>query len=135
MRKILFVCEYNACRSQMAEGLARHLFPKTVSVQSAGLYPGAVHAWTIEVMREIGIDISSYRSKQLEAVAGETYDYVVILAEPAAEATRTIQVKKRLLWLYPDPARAPGSAEQVKAALRRVRDALKARIEALAISV
>lgn len=133
--KILFICEYNACRSQMAEGIARNLLPKTVSVQSAGLYPGEVHDWTIEVMNEIGIDIASHRSKKLEAVAGETYDYVVILAEPAVEATRTIQWKKRLPWFHPDPARKPGSAEEVKIEIRRVRDALKAQIEELAASL
>lgn len=132
---ILFVCEYNACRSQMAEGLARNLLPKTVSVHSAGLYPGAVHAWTIEVMGEIGIDISAHRSKRLESVCGATYDYVVILAEPAMEATRVIRAKQRLPWFHPDPAREPGDEEAVKAALRRVRDALKAQIEAFARSV
>lgn len=133
--KILFVCEYNACRSQMAEGLARHIFPKTVSAQSAGLYPGEVHAWTIEVMREIGINISSHRSKKLEAIAGETYDYVVVLAEPAVEATRMIQSNKLLSWFHPDPAKEPGNAENVKMEIRRVRDALKTQIEEFAISL
>ena len=133
--KILFVCEYNACRSQMAEGIARHILPETVSVQSAGLHPGEVHAWTIDVMREIGIDISSNRSKKLEAVAGDTYDYVVILAEPAVESTQVIQAKKRLPWFHPDPAKEPGSAEEVKMEIRRVRDALKAQIEVLATSL
>jgi len=127
--KILFVCEYNACRSQIAEGLARYFLPKTVLVQSAGLYPGEVHDWTIEVMREIGIDISSYRSKRLEDVSGETYDYVIILAEPAVEATQTIKAKKRLPWFHPDPAKEPGSADEVKVAIRRVRDSLKNQIE------
>ena len=127
--RILFVCEYNACRSQMAEGIARHLFPKTVSVVSAGLYPGEVHAWTIEVMKEIEIDISLHRSKQLEAVSGETFDYVVILAKPAADATQIIKAKNRLSWFYPDPACEPGSAEEVKTKMRRVRDAIKAQIE------
>lgn len=130
--KILFICEYNACRSQMAEGLARQLLPKTVLVQSAGLYPGEVHVWTIEVMNEIGIDISAYRSKRLESVCGETYDYVVILAEPAVEATQMIQVKNRLPWFHRDPAKEPGSVEAVKAEIRRVRDALKTQIEAFA---
>lgn len=133
--KMLFICEYNACRSQMAEGIARHLLPKTVSVHSAGLYPGEVHAWTIEVMNEIGIDISSHRSKRLESVCDETYDYVVVLAEPAVEATRVIQAKKRLPWFHPDPAKEPGSVETVKAEIRRVRDALKAQIEEFAISL
>lgn len=127
--KIIFVCEYNACRSQMAEGIARHLLPKTTSVRSAGLYPGEVHAWTIEVMGEIGIDISSHRSKRLESMLSEAYDCLVILAEPAVEATQVIDAKKCLFWFHPDPAKEPGSAEKVKIEIRRVRDALKAQIE------
>lgn len=127
---MLFVCEYNACRSQMAEGIARHVLPKTVSVHSAGLYPGEVHAWTIEVMHEIGIDISSHRSKKLEAVAAEPFDVVAILAEPAVEATRVIRATERLRWFYPDPAKEPGSETVVKQRLRRVRDALQVQIEA-----
>lgn len=133
--EILFICEYNACRSQMAEGIALHIFPETVSVRSAGLYPGEVHIWTIEAMGEIGIDISAHQSKQLESVCGKTYDYVIILAEPAMEATRVIQAKNRLPWFHPDPAKETGSVETVKAEIRRVRDALKAQIEAFAISL
>lgn len=127
--RILFVCEYNACRSQMAEGLARHLLPPTVSVQSAGLYPGTVHACTIDVMREIGIDISTHRSKQLAAVAGTRFDYLVVLASPASAATRHLHAAQRLDWSYPDPALAVGSPQDVKAAIRGVREALTARIK------
>lgn len=125
---MLFVCEYNACRSQMAEGIARRLLPETVSVQSAGLYPGEVHVWTIEVMHEIGIDLSSHRSKKLEAVAAESFDVVAILAEPAVKATRVIHAKERLLWFYPDPAKESGGERDVKQRLRRVRDALQVQI-------
>ena len=68
-------------------------------------------------------------------MCGEAYDYVVILAEPAVEATQVIQAKKRLPWFHPDPAKEPGSAEEVKMEIRRVRDALKAQIEVLATSL
>ena len=128
MRKILFVCEYNACRSQMAEGLARHLRLENVSVQSAGLYPGKVNTLTIEVMREIGIDISSHQSKLLEVVEGDSFDYLIVLAEPAVQPTRYLDADHRLEWFYPDPAKTEGSPEMVRAAIRRVRDALKAQI-------
>ena len=129
MGKILFVCEYNACRSQMAEGLARRLLPPTVSAESAGLYPGEVNALTIEVMREIGVDLAPHRSKRLEAVAGSEFDWLVLLAEPAVEATRGIRAKKRLHWFHPDPAKTVGDRETIKAAIRRVRDELKTQIE------
>ena len=119
----------------MAEGLARAILPTTVSVESAGLYPGEVHPWTIEVMREIGIDITSHRSKKLEAVSGESYDTIVILAEPTVEATQIIQANKRLHWFHPDPAKDPGTEEEVKTRLRRVRDEIKDRIETWAVTL
>ncbi|MDO8519244.1 MAG: arsenate reductase ArsC, partial [Deltaproteobacteria bacterium] len=125
--KILFICEYNACRSQMAEGIARHLLPKTVSVASAGLYPGELNQWTIDVMNEIGIDISSHRSKKLEIVADDTYDYIITLAEPASAAVRALAAKNHLSWFHPDPAAELGGAEEVKAKIRGVRDALRKR--------
>ncbi|MBI4374415.1 MAG: arsenate reductase ArsC, partial [Deltaproteobacteria bacterium] len=84
--KILFVCEYNACRSQMAEGLARAFLPESFSITSAGLYPGELNRVTIEVMREIGIDISNQRSKLLAEVKDKRFDRVVVLAKPAWEA-------------------------------------------------
>jgi protein-tyrosine-phosphatase len=83
-------------------------------------------------MSEIGIDISLHRSKRLHVVSGEAYDYVVILAEPAAEAIQAIEAKIRLPWFHPDPACEPGSEEEVKAKIRRVRDALKTQIETFA---
>lgn len=127
--KILFVCEYNACRSQMAEGLARNLLPPGTEVRSAGLYPGEVNRLTIEVMWEIGIDISRQRSKLLSEVSRVVFDYLVILAEPAIEATLGISANERLHWLFDDPVRNPGDPEVLKQGVREVRDRLKEEIE------
>lgn len=113
----------------MAEGLARALLPEPAIVQSAGLYPGEVNILTIEVMREIGIDISTHRPKLLKAVEKDRFDYLIVLAEPAVQATRSLDAAHRLDWLYPDPAKTEGSPETVKAAIRVVRDALKTQIE------
>lgn len=129
--KILFVCEYNACRSQMAEGLARALLPPSALVKSAGLYPAQVDQLTAEVMREIDINLSNHFSKPLQAVSEHEYDYLVLLAEPTAERTNAIRCKQRLLWFFPDPVKEPDKTEVVKEKIRAVRDVLKTRIEAL----
>ncbi|MDO8644380.1 MAG: arsenate reductase ArsC, partial [bacterium] len=121
--KILFICEYNACRSQMAEGIARHLLPKTALIQSAGLYPGEVNQLTIEVMREVGIDISSHQSKQLKVIERDHFDAVIVLAKPAAREVRHLDADHRFDWFYPDPVKTEGDSEMVKAVIRQVRDA------------
>ncbi|MDO8462012.1 MAG: arsenate reductase ArsC [Deltaproteobacteria bacterium] len=126
--KILFVCEYNACRSQMAEGLARTLLPNSFSIMSAGLYPGELNPITIEVMKEIGIDISHQRSKLLVEVKDKRFDRVVVLAEPAWKAIEMLNADHKLLWPFPDPASDPGDVETVKGRIRTVRDQLKERI-------
>lgn len=112
----------------MAEGLARALLPQSFSIMSAGLYPGELNPITIEVMKEIGIDISHQRSKLLAEVKDKRFDQVVVLAEPAWEAVETLTMDLKTLWPFPDPARDPGDTEMVKGRIRRVRDQLKERI-------
>ncbi len=126
--KILFVCEYNACRSQIAEGLARALLPENFSITSAGIYPGELNWVTIEVMKEIGIDISTQRSKLLAEVLDRRFDQVIVLAEAAWRAVEMLKTDHKLLWPFPDPACDPGDAEAVKGRIRRVRDQLRERI-------
>ncbi|HEX5037813.1 MAG TPA: arsenate reductase ArsC [bacterium] len=123
--RILFVCEYNACRSQIAEGLARAFLPPEHSVVSAGLYPGRVHELTVEVMKEIGIDISGHWSKRLPEVSGESFDLAVVLAEPAADSVRAIGAKKTVVMHVPDPASEPATDQVLKQRLRDCRDGLR----------
>lgn len=129
---ILFVCEYNACRSQMAEGLARKLLPEGFSFHSAGLHPGELNKITVEVMQEIGVDLSGQYSKRLAAVEDIFFDLVVVLAEPAWKAVQEIQAKQRVLWHFPDPVAKPGSSEELKERIRTVRDGIKGRVQQLA---
>jgi arsenate reductase len=125
---VLFVCEYNACRSQMAEGWARVLLPDRVSVHSAGIHPGEVNHLTVEVMSEVGVDLSSHRSKRLHEVAHMDFDLVVVLAEPAFAPVSVLKAKESLLWAFPDPVAIPGDPEDLKGKIRAVRDALKEKI-------
>lgn len=130
--KILFVCEYNACRSQMAEGLARKLLPENYSIHSAGLHPGELNQITVGVMQEIGVDLSGQYSKRLVEVKDICFDLAVVLAEPAWEAVQEIQAKQRVLWHFYDPVAKPGSFEELKEKIRIVRDGIKERIQQLA---
>lgn len=130
MRKILFLCVANSARSQMAEGLARSLFPDEVKVTSAGSAPSAVNPYAVEAMAEIGIDISGQRSKSVEEVDLERLDLVVTLC--AEEVCPVLPGRvKRLHWPIPDPASKDASipAEEMRARFRRARDEIKARLE------
>jgi len=126
--KILFVCEYNACRSQIAEGLARASLPSGHFVASAGLYPGKVHPFTVEVMKEIGIDISGHWSKRLHDISDRTFDLAVVLAEPALDPVLAIGAKKTILMAVADPAALPGTNEILRQRLRACRDDLRKRL-------
>ncbi|MBI2346444.1 MAG: arsenate reductase ArsC [Deltaproteobacteria bacterium] len=128
MPTICFVCDYNACRSQMGEALGRVLLPEQFAVCSAGLYPGTVNTLTTEVMQEIGVDLSSQTSKTLEAVPMDRMDCVVVLAEPALEPCKAHGAKQIVYWPFSDPLRAPGDDAAVKDAVRQVRDTLHERI-------
>lgn len=131
-KKILFLCTANSCRSQMAEGLARRLAPKSVKIYSAGTEPKTVHPLAIKVMKEIGTDISAQRSKGLEEIPLESIDLVVTLCGEAAESCPTLPKKTDLLhWPLPDPASARGSEEEVLKTFRSVRDEIRARVEEL----
>ena len=131
MKSILFVCEYNACRSQMAEGIARALFPKHCEIQSAGLHPGTLNDLTVKVTREIDIDISKHYSKRLKQVSDIHFDLVVVLAEPAWEPTSILKAHHKILWALEDPVAMPGEEEWQKEKIRKVRDAIKENIEKL----
>ena len=129
--KILFICEYNACRSQMAEGIARTLFPENWEIQSAGVHRGSLNELTVEVTREINIDISSHYSKQLAAVSDNHFDLVIVLAEPAWEAASILKGRKKILWALEDPVAIPGDKEWLKEKIRKVRDAIRGNLEKL----
>jgi len=126
---LVFLCVANSARSQMAEGLARTLFGSLVRVQSAGSAPTRVDPHAIDVMREIGIDVSGQRSKSVDAIDPASIDAVITLC---AEEVCPVWPGgfARMHWPLPDPARAePGaSAASVAAQFRAVRDELRLRL-------
>ncbi|MBI4524132.1 MAG: arsenate reductase ArsC [Deltaproteobacteria bacterium] len=127
--KILFVCTGNSCRSQMAEGLAR---AAGVTAYSAGTEPaGYVHPLAVQVMGEIGINISGQKSKPLELNMAKDMDAVITVCGEAEEACPVVPHTNRLHWPISDPAKAVGTPEEVVGVFRAVRDDIARRVNEL----
>ena len=127
-RRILFLCTANSARSQIAEGLARHLGGEGLVVESAGAEPSFVHPLAKRVLAEVGIDSAGQRSKSLAEFADQPFDDVVTVCDRAAQSCPVFPGSgRRTHWSLPDPT-AVGDEEQQLAAFRRVRDELAARL-------
>jgi arsenate reductase len=129
--RILVICTGNSARSQMAEGLFRHLGGDQVTVQSAGSDPALrVHPLAVRVMAEIGIGIASHQPKPISDFTGQSFDYVIAVCSQAAESCPVFPgPARRLNWFYDDPAAVEGSEGDRLAAFRAVRDDLASRIQ------
>lgn len=128
-RRVLFLCTHNSARSQMAEGLLRHLAGDRFDAYSAGTEATVVRPLAIRAMAELGIDISGHESKTLDRYLGEPFDAVVTVCDQAAEACPVFPgAKERLHWSFPDPSKATGTEAEQLAVYRDVRDAIRARI-------
>lgn len=130
MKRVLFICTGNSARSQMAEGWLEHLAGDRFLVSSAGTHPSRVHPLAIEVMREVGVDISHHRSKSVETFWGEPFDYVITVCDAAREACPVFpHAGVQLHWSFPDPATGEGTLDEQLARFRSVRDAIRRQIE------
>ncbi|HEY8203141.1 MAG TPA: arsenate reductase ArsC [Pyrinomonadaceae bacterium] len=128
-KRVLVICTGNVARSQMAEGLLRHLAGDKTEVFSAGLIPSYVRPNAIAVMKEVGIDISHHRSKSLNEFIDTPFDYVITVCDHAAQYCPTLPGEaKRIHWSIKDPV-VIGDDEAQLEAFRRARDDLKGRIE------
>ena len=127
---VLILCTGNSARSQMAEGLLRNLAEDRFEVVSAGTRPGTVRPEAIQVMKEIGIDISGHRSKSVEEFAGREFDYVLTVCDHARDACPVFPgVSRRVHWSFEDPAAVDGSEETRLAAFRRIRNQIRDRFQ------
>jgi arsenate reductase len=130
--KLLFLCTGNACRSQMAEGWARHLKSDTIEAYSAGVWPTTVSTKAIQVMAEAGVDISSHVSKHAYAYLGMDFDFVITLCDLARRDCPIFDAKTRLVHKpFRDPFTVTGSTEEVLDAFREARDEIRAFVETL----
>ena len=133
MKKVLFLCVANSARSQMAEGLGRHILGPDVEVLSAGSQPSKVNPYAIEAMRELGIDISGHHSKSVDVVNAAAIDLVITLC--ADEVCPVLPGRvQRLHWPIPDPATSDPtvSPDQMRERFRTAREEIRARITGLA---
>jgi arsenate reductase len=128
--KVLFLCTGNSARSQMAEGYLRHAAGDEFEALSAGIEPKGLNPLAIEAMREIGIDISTQRSKDVREFLGQPIAYVITVCDNARERCPIFPLTYRFLhWSFDDPAAAQGAQEERLAVFRRVRDELRRRID------
>ena len=129
-KTVMFLCTGNSARSQMAEGLLRHIAGDRFEVASAGVSPTKVRPEAIEVMREIGVDISQQRSKAVDDFVGREFDYVITVCDNANEQCPIFPGRtNRLHWSFDDPAAVEGEEDTRLAVFRRVRDEILHRIQ------
>ncbi len=128
--RVLFLCTGNSCRSQMAEGLGRHLKGDVIAVSSAGIEKRGLDPRAVAVMREIGIDIASQRSKTVAELGAGEFDYVVTVCSHAHETCPYFPARTAIIHRgFDDPphlAEGARSEEEALAHYRRVRDEIRA---------
>ncbi|MGO9953771.1 MAG: arsenate reductase ArsC [Dissulfurispiraceae bacterium] len=125
----MFICTANSCRSQMAEGWARDLGKILIDPYSAGLIAAGVHPRAVAVMREVGIDISGQRSKEINPNLLMQMDVIITLCELAEAACPLTPASiTRLYWPIQDPILTRGTEEIIMKDFRRARDEIRDRI-------
>ena len=128
--RVLFLCTGNSARSQIAEGFLRNVAGERFDVMSAGIEPKGLNPFAIQAMREIGIDISSQRSKDAMEFVGTPVQYVVTVCSNAREKCPVFPATVKFMhWDLDDPAAVQGTEEEKLAAFRKVRDEIFAHIE------
>ena len=127
--RVLILCTGNSARSQMAEGLLRHDAGDVTAIESAGLEPSFVRPEAIEVMREIGIDITRQRSKSIDEFMGQPFDYVITVCDNANQNCPIFPAaSRRIHWSIKDPAVVGGSEQTRLEAFRAARQDLRQRL-------
>jgi len=125
-KRVLFICTHNSARSQMAEGLMRTLYPDRFEAFSAGTEPSSVSPYAINVMAEIGIDISRNRAKSLNEFLNMEFDYVVTVCDHAKQVCPFFPGGKAFMHKgLEDPAAFDGNEDEKTAVFRRVRDEIR----------
>ena len=128
--RVLILCTGNSARSQMAEGILRHIAGDKFEIDSAGVAPSAVRPEAIEVMNEIGIDISNHRSKSVDQFLDLSFDYIITVCDHAKESCPIFSANaQRIHWSFVDPAAKEGSFEERLTAFREARDQIMDRLK------
>lgn len=129
-QRVFFLCTGNSARSQMAEGLLRHLAGDRFDVSSAGTHPVGLNPLAVQAMHELGADLSGHRSKNMSEFTDQTFDYVVTVCDRAKDSCpRWPHAATLLHWSFADPAAASGTEAERLRSFRTIRDQIRARIE------
>jgi arsenate reductase len=132
-KKVLFVCVHNSARSQMAEAFLKQIASDRFEVESAGLEPGKLNPVAVEVMKEVGIDISQNKTKSVFDFykQGKQYDYVITVCDESQSSACPVFPGKgeRLHWGFDDPSSFQGDWEEKLEKTRQIRDQIKSKID------
>ena len=127
--RVLFVCTENACRSQMAEGFLRHHAADRFEAFSGGAEVGTLNPTAVDVMREVGIDISGHRSKDVAEFLGQNFHFIIRVCDKVKE---TCPVLPGAIWYFDwsleDPASVKGSPTERMTVFRRIRDEIEGHV-------
>ncbi|PKM77187.1 MAG: low molecular weight phosphatase family protein [Firmicutes bacterium HGW-Firmicutes-15] len=122
--KVLFICHHNSGRSQLAEALLRMLYPDRYESYSAGVIPSQVNPYAIKVMEQLGVDMSSHRSKSIDEFKDTVFDYVVTVCDKARESCPYFPGHNIIHHSFTS-ALSEGSEEEIQASFIRVRDEIR----------
>ena len=132
-KKVLFICVHNSARSQIAEVYLREFGDDLFEVESAGLEPGRLNPYVVEVLKEDGIDITDKKTKSAWELfrAGKRYDYVITVCSREAEEKCPVwpQPTERRSWSYPDPSKFTGTEEEITVKVRELRNIMKEQVK------
>lgn len=130
--KVLFVCTGNACRSQIAEGWARHLKSDVIEAYSAGVSPATLSSRAASVMAEAGVDISMQRAKHIDDVSDIEFDYIVTVCDNARGYCPIFPGAGKLIHrTFEDPSFMVAGEKEVMTAFRKLRDKIRAFVETM----
>ena len=132
-RSVLFVCIHNSARSQMAQGILHHIAGDRFVAESAGLEAGTLNPLVVEAMAEIGLDISGNTTRRVFDVlkSGKRFNYVITVCDAASARKCPVfpGALKYLNWSFKDPAELQGAHDEKMSEVRKIRDAIKAKLE------
>ena len=132
-RNFLFICKNNDARSQMAEGFARSLANGSINVWSAGVNPKGLNRHAVEVMAELGIDITKQKTLEFKAVPVAKIDTIITLSSDSDPPPKLERKITTIHWPLNDPTTTAGSDAEVKKAFRAVRDEIRNRVQVLMV--
>lgn len=134
-QRVIFICTHNSARSQMAEGLLRHLAGARYETFSAGTQATRVHPLAIAAMAEQGIDLSQHTSDHIDKFMGMDFDYVITVCDNAKETCPYFPTNKtQWHWSFEDPSASTGSEAERLQKFREVRDQIERKLEAAFLS-